>query len=243
MDREKIPIEVLVADNASSDGSCEMIKSEFPDVILLENKTNLGTSIPRNQLLEMAKGKYALILDSDTEVKPGAVEKMLNYMEEHEEIGILLPRLSFGDGSYQSSARRFPGILEQIFRRLEPVFDNTKRMQLYYMKDKDMTQIQEVDYGISACFFARMAALNKSGFFDPYLYRGGDIELCARVKIVGYRIFYYPLAEVIHYQQRITKKKIFKNFHNFKALLYVTRGALYTMWKHKCFRNVPKIPK
>lgn len=243
VDMEKVPMEVLVADNASTDGSVDMIKKEFPQVILIENEKNLGTSIPRNQLLERARGKYALILDSDTVVTPGAVEKMLEYAESRDDLGILCPRLSFPDGSYQNSVRRFPGVIELIFRRLEPLFDNTERMKLYYLKDKDMTKIQEVDYGISACFFAPMSVLNKSGFFDPFLFRGGDIELCARVKKIGYKIIYYPHAEIIHHQQRITKKDVLRNFHNFKALLHVIKGAIYVFWKHKFFRDIPKIPK
>lgn len=243
VDLNRIPMEVLVADNASSDGSVEMIKTEFPQVKLIENKKNLGTSIPRNQLLEIARGKYALILDSDTVITQGAVEKMYEYFESTDGIGIICPKLLFGDGTYQNSVRRFPGILEQVFRRLEPLFDNTRRMKLYYLEDKDMSRIQEVDYGISACFFASMEVLKKSGFFDPFLFRGGDIEICARVKKEGYKIIYYPDAEVIHHQQRITKKNILKDFHNFKAFLHVVKGALYVMWKHKFFKDIPKIPK
>lgn len=240
---EKIPMEVLVADNASTDGSVEMVKSEFPKVKLIENDKNLGTSIPRNQLLEIARGKYSLILDSDTVVTPGAVEKMYKYSEGRDDLGILCPKLLFEDGTYQNSVRRFPGILEQVFRRLEPWFDNTRRMKLFYLEDKDMSKIQEVDYGISACFFARMKVLRETGFFDPFLFRGGDIEICARVKKAGYKIIYYPHVEIIHHQQRITKKNLFKNFHNFKAFLHVLKGAIYVMWKHKFFRDIPKIPK
>src|SRR5262249_30218221 len=102
------PAEVIVVDNASSDGSAEMVRTQYPTVILKTNSTNLGYGKAANQAIMSSNAKYVLLLNADTVLEPGALVQLRNYLDRHSEAAVVGPRLLNPDSSLQSSCRSFP---------------------------------------------------------------------------------------------------------------------------------------
>jgi hypothetical protein len=171
------------------------------------------------------------------------MEHLVRFAEDHGEAGIICPRLQYLDGSHQYSVRRFPGPIELICRRLEGKFSKSERMKRYYFLDRDLTQVQEVDYGIGACHFIRMKALREIGMYDEKIFYGTeDMEVCARMKKAGHKVIYVPEATITHREQRISKKGIFKSARNFRLFFHLVKSNIYVQLKYGFFRAVPRVP-
>ena len=193
--------EIIVIDNHSVDGSPQLIRENFPDVSLIENGKNLGFGKAINEGYKKAGGKYLLILNPDVEILPGSIEKMIHFLEDHPEIGLLLPKLVNPDGSLQFSCRTFYDFSTLVFRKtpLGKVFPNHKIIRKHLMLDWDHREPREVDWGLGACMFLRKGALGNREIFDErfFLYFE-DVDLCLRLKKEGWKVVYYPEAVMIH---------------------------------------------
>jgi len=206
--------EIIVIDNASTDGSISMVKCEFPKITLLENKENLGFGKANNQGMRIAGGKYIMLLNSDTIVKPTAINKMVEFMEKHPDIGLLGPRLLNDDSSIQPSVSTFPNlwyVFLRMFRlrqlkRIFPskLFKNIAisgilgyTIKSYFQSEEDNPL--EVDFVSGACMLIRKEVIEKVRMFDENFFMYvEDLDFCKRIKKAGWEICYYPLAEVIH---------------------------------------------
>jgi hypothetical protein len=194
--------EVIVIDNASSDGSSEMLKNEFRNVRLIQNTDNQGFVTANNQGALVAGGRYLLLLNSDTKVLNGEANKIINYMDQHPEVGIAGGKVLNADYSAQNSFRRFPHPLGAFFRhttRLVVGFSTPfhKKFQLEHI---DKYRIAEVDWVTGAYMFIRKEVLkNEKPFDDDIDMYYEDTLLCHTASQRGYRIVFLPYAGIIHY--------------------------------------------
>ena len=188
--------EILVVDNASSDGSVQMLRSEFPDVRVMHNVTNVGFGIACNQGVEQALGDYVMLLNSDTRVQPGAVPRLLEALVEQPGVALVGPRLINEDGSLQRSAYRFPTPLILLL-------EQTNLAQyipaVAYTAVHHGTRPASVEWLKGACLLARRSVLRQMGPFDPRFFMyAEDIDLCLRLRKQGWDIRYVPDAVVVH---------------------------------------------
>lgn len=223
-----LKFEIIVIDNNSLDGTSEMIETEFPGIILLINKENRGVAPARNQGMAIANGKYVLILDADVELIENSILKLFEFMESNPECGVVGSKLVSTDRELQFSCKRFPDLLSFIFRRLEhfDLIKNSKTLRFHTMQDWDHNDIREVDYLIGACQFIRNDVIKKIGMYDDKIFYGPeDIDFCLRVWRAGWKVIYYPLTQIVHHEQRITKKNIFSSISikHLIGILYIYR--------------------
>ncbi|RJP83685.1 MAG: glycosyltransferase family 2 protein [Desulfobacteraceae bacterium] len=194
--------EVIVIDNASADGSSEMLKNEFRDVGLIQNLENQGFAKANNQGALLAGGRYLLLLNSDTKVLDSEVDKIIDYMDQHPEVGIASGRVLNADFSAQNSFRRFPHPLGAFFRhttRLVVGF-NTPFHKKFQLAHIDKNRIAEVDWVTGAYMFIRKNVLeNEKPFDDDMDMYYEDTLLCHTASQKGYRIVFLPYAGIIHY--------------------------------------------
>jgi GT2 family glycosyltransferase len=234
---EGISYEIIIVDNYSGDGTVEMIRSDFPDVILIENSENRGVARARNQALPLAKGRYVLILDADMLLKENSLKQMIEFMDRTPDAGICSSKLIFADNVVQLNARRYPTPLAFIFRRLEKYswIKNSKTLKYHEMAEWNRDDIRDVDYVIGACQLIRRNALNDVGLLDEKIFYGPeDIDFCLRMYRNGWKVYYYPSTSIIHYEQRITKKKYLSklSFRHLCGIIY-----LFLKYRGKLSRN------
>ena len=198
-----VPLETIVVDNASTDGTVDAVRARFPDVHLLANAANLGFSRANNLGLGRARGSFVLVLNSDCEVRPGAVAALCAILEARPEVAIVGPRTVGTDGAPQVS----------FGPSLTPLAEWRQGRLVRGVKAGDADALrraraladheQEPDWVSASCFLARRAVLEAIGGFDEsfFLYEE-DVDLCVRVRQAGGRILYTPRAEVVHHLGR-----------------------------------------
>lgn len=198
--------EVIVVDNASEDGSVEMLQSEFPNVKLIQNKNNIGYPKGNNIGIRAARSKYILLMNSDIVITNGnAIDDLVSIMEQQKDIGIAGPLLKNPDGSIQESAFHFYKALTPIYRRT--ILGRTKRGQQELgrsqMKDWDRTSSRDVDWLMSSCIIIRREALDQIGLLDErYFLYVSEEDLARRMWAAGWRVHFYAKANLIHYHRK-----------------------------------------
>ena len=193
--------EVIVVDNASSDGSPEMVASKYPHVKLVRNRTNLGFAAACNIGFKHSTGRYFLILNSDTIVLPNAFAYLIQFMDEHPEAGAAGCRLLNRDGTLQRSCSKFPSVLTELFDALylSKLFPNSRIFGGYSMYYWDFDQIREVDFAGGSCLIVRRETIEEVGLLDEgfFMYTE-EADWCYRMWQHGWKVYYYPYAQVIH---------------------------------------------
>ena len=193
-----IPMEIIVIDNGSRDRSGEEVKRQFPGLRLIENGRNLGFAKAVNQGLRVSSGRYLLLLNPDTQLREGAIENLVSFMESHAEAGVAGAQLLKGDGSKQNSIANFPSLTTELLnknllRRLFP--------KKFPGKEKDYPEPIEVDSVIGACMMVRRDALDQVGLLDEdYFLFLEETDWCYRMKRAGWKIYHVPQAQVHHFQ-------------------------------------------
>ena len=201
----EFPSEVIVIDNGSQDQTCAVVREVLPDAQLLCNLENRGVAPARNQGIQLARGEYALILDDDTVVQPGALDVLIRYMEAHPEAGLCGPRLTDADGKLQLSCRRFPTLVDKLARRLPSILGQEIARKAE-MADWDHRTIRGVDYVIGACQVIRRRAIQEVGLLDERIFYGPeDVDICLRLQQAGWRVVYHPDAAVVHEERRMSR--------------------------------------
>ncbi len=199
---QEIEFEVIVIDNASQDGTPEMVMSEFPQVTLVRRSSNAGFACAANQGFGMARGGAFFLLNPDTELPSGVLPPMLAYLREHPDIGILAPKLLDADGSLQLSCRAFPGFSAALFNRyslLTRLFPKNRLSMRYLMTDFDHSAIADVDWASAACWLLPRLAYKKIGPLDEgYFWSIEDVDYCQRAHRAGLRVVYFPEVTVRH---------------------------------------------
>ena len=207
---KNIDVEIIVVDNASHDGSVEAISKKFSDVKLIANKENLGFGKANNQGLEIATGKYILLLNPDTLLKDNTLAKMLEFMENHADAGLATCKVLNPDGTLQLACRRSfpsPWVSFTKISGLSSLFPKSKLFAKYNLTYLDENQTYEVDAVSGSFMFLRAEAIKEVNGFDPdFFMYGEDLDLCYRIKEKGWKIYYYPDTEIIHYKGESAKR-------------------------------------
>ncbi len=194
-------VEVLVVDNASADGSAEMVREEYPEVRLFALDENTGYAAGNNLALREASGKYHLLLNPDIVIKPGSVETLAGFLDERPAAAAAAPRLWHRDGSVQLSCRSFPDP-DVIFCEalgLSRLFPKSKRFGKYRMSWWGYDDTRTVDQPMASALMVRQEALAQIGTFDedlPIFFN--DVDLCRRLWDAGWEIWFTPEAEMLH---------------------------------------------
>ena len=203
-------VEVIVVDNHSEDGSADMVAADFPSVVILRQTENLGFSRGNNVGIQQSSGRYVLLLNSDTEVEPGAFEAMCDHMDAHPDVGDVGAKLLNPDGSVQLSCRRFPSYRTALFHRyslLTRLFPRNKYSAEYLMTKAGHNQRMEVDWVSGACLMARREAIARVGLLDEAFFMyAADVDWCYRMKKGGWRVVYVPEARVMHHIGKSSRK-------------------------------------
>jgi N-acetylglucosaminyl-diphospho-decaprenol L-rhamnosyltransferase len=200
-DHPPLATEIIVVDNASGDGSMEMVRAEFPDVRLIANQANRGYTGGNNDGIAAATGRYVMILNPDTRVLDGALTAMVAYADAHSDVGVVGPQLLNPDGSVQSSRRRFPTLMTGLFEStwLQPLAPRNV-LRRYYVLDQPDDAIQEVDWLFGACFLVRREVIQQVGALDEdFFMYSEEMDWCRRIRQAGWKVVYLPQAQVIHY--------------------------------------------
>ena len=206
-----LEVEILVVDNASTDGSAEMVCDHFPQVCLVANDENRGFTTANNQGLTVSQGRYVLLLNPDTEIVDDALATMTGYMQANSEAGALGPRLLNTDGSPQSSRRRFPTFSTALVEStvVQEWWDDNRILRRYYMADTADDVVQRVDWVSGACLLVRRQAYEQVGGLDEgFFMYSEELDWCRRIKSAGWEIVYLPTATVLHHEGKSSEQVV-----------------------------------
>jgi hypothetical protein len=198
----QLAIEVIVIDNGSTDGSASMVATEFPAVRLVRNSSNEGFARPNNVGMEMATGRFLLLLNSDTIVRPEAFQTMLQFLSEHADAAACGPMLLYPDGRIQHSAKSFPTLFTHLCDMffLDRLFPRSKffgRGEMFYF---DYHKAAPVDHLMAAAFLVKREILDQVGPLDEdFAIYYNDMDWCFRIRAHARTIWYVPDAHIVHY--------------------------------------------
>ena len=199
--------EIVVVDNNSGDGTGKMIRQEFPVVKFVQSPKNLGMGGGNNFGIVNSSGEYMLIANPDITVSQTAIEKMIDFMEHREDVGIVGPRIKNPGGTRQETCYRWPGWFTFLYRRtfLGQTDSGKKHLHHFLYRDIDLGGPLSVDWVLGGCFLVRRFAFNAVGLFDPRFFLFlEDTDLCRRMWQKNFSVWYYPPAEVIHLPHRLS---------------------------------------
>ncbi len=203
-------VEIIVVDNGSSDGSVEMVRAEFPHVHLIPNAENRGFTVANNQGIEVASGRYVLLLNPDTEVVGDALTTMVEFADANPDVGVVGPQLLNPDGSVQSSRRRFPTLATGFFEStwLQP-YTPRRVLTRYYVLDRPDDRMQDVDWVTGAALMARREAIEEVGLLDEgFFMYSEELDWCRRFRAAGWRVVYLPAARIVHHEGKSSEQAI-----------------------------------
>lgn len=207
---ENVSGEVFVVDNNSIDNSVEMVKAKFPEYQLIANKDNRGFSKANNQAIELALGKYILLLNPDTVVEEDTFEKVIQFMDEHADAGGLGVRMLDGKGKFLPESKRgLPTPMVAFYKifGLSRLFPKSKRFGQYHLGYLSEFETNEIEILSGAFMLMRHDTLKEIGLLDETFFMyGEDIDLSYRIIKGGYKNYYFPETRIIHYKGESTKK-------------------------------------
>jgi len=197
-----VHFEVIVIDNASTDGSAEMVMTKFPQVVLIENSGNRGFATANNQGLAIAGGRYVLLLNSDTVVLDSAISKIVSFADAHPEAAVVGCRVLNPNKTLQPTCFMFPSILNMLLSStyLYKLFPKSRFFGRERMTWWDRNDIREVDV-VTGCFMlVRQKAIEQVGIMDErFFIYGEETDWCCRFKKAGWAVMFTPSAEIIHF--------------------------------------------
>jgi hypothetical protein len=206
----EIDIEVIVIDNASTDGSVEMVKKDFTQVTLIENSQNRGFAAANNKGIAISKGRYVLLLNSDTVVLDNAIAKTVAFADSHPEAAVVGCRVLNPDRTLQPTCFMFPSILNMLLSStyLYKLFPKSKFFGRERMTWWNRNDIREVDV-VTGCFMlVRQDAIKKVGSMDEQFFMyGEETDWCYRFKQADWKILFTPCAEIIHLGGQSAQKR------------------------------------
>jgi GT2 family glycosyltransferase len=206
-----MPFEIWVVDNASNDGSVAALRSSFPEVHLIANDTNLGYARANNQALAQVGGDILLLLNPDTQLRPGIFKALEQAFESNVAIGVVGPQLLNPNGSIQPSYGRFASAWTEflfqtfLFKVIPPPFPIGE--VVHTLQRRQYKNINEVDWVTGACLAIRKEVVMQIGLLDEAFFMyGEDMEWCWRVRQADYKVYYQPTAQVVHYSRQASKQ-------------------------------------
>lgn len=218
----RVGYEVWVVDNASADGSAQMVREAFPQVNLVENTKNVGFAGGNNQALPLCQGQYVLLLNPDTVVRPEALQALVDFLDTHPEAGAAGSMLLNPDETLQTSTYPAPTISRELWRLLH--LDRLRPYGVYHMARWDTDQPREVDVVQGASLLVRRQILDSIGLFDTaYFMYSEEVDLCHRIQEAGWQLYWVPESKVLHYGGQSTRQiatKMFLQLYHAKLLYF-----------------------
>jgi GT2 family glycosyltransferase len=219
--------EVLVVDNASADGSADLVRQRFPWARLIANASNLGFAAACNQAMRIAAGRYVVLLNPDAEVEPTALAVLVAFMEAHPEAGAAAPMLVDADGAFQVSCSPAPTLRRELWRLLH--LDAVWPYAVYRMHAWPTDRAREVDVAQGACLILRRTALDRVGLLDErFFIYSEEVDLCRRLRRHGWTISWVPGARVLHHGGQSTRQvaeAMFLRLYQGKVLYFRKHGG------------------
>jgi len=204
-----ITFDVVYVDNASEDGSAEMVAAKFPAVRIIRNAKNEGFIRASNQGIEMSEGRYVLLLNSDTIVLDNAITKMVEFADAHPEAGVTGCKVFHPDGSLQRSSFMYPSVLNMFLSAtyLYKLFPRTRFFGREMMTWWDFDDVRQVQAVCGCCSLVRREAIRQVGLMDEtYFFYGDESDWCYRFEKNGWKNMFMPDAKIIHYGGATTKR-------------------------------------
>ena len=207
---KNLNVQIFVVDNNSVDGSINMLKENFSSVVLIENKENVGFSKANNQAIKRANSPYVLLLNPDTVIEEDTFDKCIDFMNSNTDCGGLGLRMLDGKGNFLPESKRgFPSPSVAFYKifGLSYLFPKSQKFGRYHLGFLSEFEVNEVDVLSGAFMLLRTLTLEKVGLLDEQFFMyGEDIDLSYRIKLGGYKNYYFPETKIIHYKGESTKK-------------------------------------
>jgi GT2 family glycosyltransferase len=227
--------EVLVVDNASTDGSVEMIETKFPWVKLIKSSENLGFAKGNNVAIRQCQGRYIALVNPDVIVFPGCLDALADFLDQHPKVGNVGPRVLNPDMSMQSTCRRFPTLWNNFCSAtgLSTRFKNSPffagEHMFYFPHDRTLA----VDVIVGCFSMIRRETLDEVGLLDEGLFMyGDDVDWCRRAWNAGWQVMFYPGGQAIHDRGKITAP------YPVRFAVAQQRSVLHYWKKHHSFWGV-----
>lgn len=233
-------IEIFVVDNGSIDGSTDMVATDFRRSTLIRNEQNRGFAAANNQAIIRSTGRYIMLLNSDTIMLEGTLQKIISFMDQHPDIGIIGCKLLNTDGSLQPSITSFPNLIKDTLNiaLIGTVIKNTPGMRTWISRIgrllgvsasrfDDHATTKEIDFPRGACLTIRRTAMDQIGLLDEgYFFADEELDWCYRAKQQGWKVYYYPEAAIIHHDHGSIKAIMGK------AFVQIRKSGLHFYQKH-----------
>jgi N-acetylglucosaminyl-diphospho-decaprenol L-rhamnosyltransferase len=228
--------ETIVVDHGSTDGTVDFVRERFPAARLIEQE-NLGFGAGNNTGMRTASGDYFLLLNADAWVLADAVERLVEFAEQHQEAAVVGPKLLNPDGTLQRSVRGYPTVwriaTEYLFlRKLAP---RSRFFNAFYGAGFDHESVREAEFLGGACLLVRREAVDSVGGFDEdFFLMSEEVDWCFRFRQAGWKVLFYPGAEVVHVLGSSANPAMFRD---------LVRGHLRFLWKHQGPREAERARK
>jgi GT2 family glycosyltransferase len=218
-------VEIIVVDNNSLDDSCAMVLQKFPEVQLIQNKTNTGFSAANNQGIKESSGEFVLLLNPDTVIAEDTLELCLSFMEKTPDCGALGVKMIDGSGAFLPESKRgLPTPIVSFYKifGLSKLFPKSETFGQYHLKFLGENEINPIDVLSGAFMFIRKTALEKAGLLDETFFMyGEDVDLSYRIQKAGFQNFYFPKTTIIHYKGESTKRNSLKYVKTFYQAMLI----------------------
>lgn len=231
--------QITVVDNASSDGTVQIIQKDYPYVRLIASDKNAGFAAANNRAIKSSNSDYILLINSDCQVYENSIDRLLDFVDERRDAGIAGPRIVNSDGSVQFSCRRFPSFFDAgMHSILTNIAPNNPFSRRYKLADINRDKISIVDWVSGSCMLIRRAALRETGLMDEkYFMYVEDTDLCFQMWKKGWKVFYFPGAEILHHIGGSTKNKALSGAVS--SSIRMQKSVLYFFWKN--YRKTLKV--
>lgn len=223
--------EIILIDNSSNDGTIEAVSDLFPEVTTITNTDNVGFSKANNQGIRIAKGRYVLLLNSDTIVQQDTIQTMLPFMDENPIVGASGCKIVLPDGSLDKACKRgFPTPSASFyyafgFSKLFPKIPRFNQYQLGYLSPDEAYPIDSL---VGAFMLIRREAIEQVGMLDEEFFMyGEDIDWCYRIKQAGWVNYYYPKTQIVHYKGASSRRKPYKIIYEFHRAMILFHNKHY----------------
>jgi len=223
----EVAFEVWVVDNNSTDGSLEMVARRFPQVQLIVNQVNRGFAAANNQALKKSRGRYILLLNPDTVLKPRALDIMVYFLDNHGEVGAVGPKLLNPDGTVQLSSKFFPTPKVAILKTLgvDRIFPEQPTLKKHFLGPEAHEEVREVESLQASCLMARREMVDEVGPLDERFFMYcEDIDWCRRMREKGWKLYFLPEAQALHYRGGSTNKDSYR-------VIIIYHQSLYRFYK------------
>ncbi len=220
-----IDSEIIVVDNSSDDDTVECVRRDFPEVKLVENRTNVGFGKANNQGVKISSGEFLLLINPDAVVEENTIKEMLAFSNLHPEAGATSCKVLNADGTLQKPCRRgfpTPWVAFTKISGLSAVFPRTKLFGRYNLTYLNPDEVHEVDaIGGSFMFIPRRIFDEVGGFDEDYFMYGEDIDLCYKIKKAGYKVYFTPQTTAIHFKGESTRRSNINQTYEFYRAMSV----------------------